>query len=267
MFLYIAIIVFIFGTIIGSFLNVLVFRYNNRLFQKPRSECFSCGHQLAFFDLIPVVSFISLGGRCRYCKSRISYQYPLVEILTGIIFLILFLDMEIVNVELFFYFAVWSLFIAILVYDLKHKIIPELLVYLLIFLSLSKIIFFISANDLFSDPFLHYALLSGPIVASPLALLWFFSRGRWMGFGDVKLTLAIGWLLGVVDGFSALILSFWAGAIIGIGLILFSKLNLLLSQKFKNLTIKSEIPFAPFLILGTALVSFLGINIFDILWY
>src|SRR3989344_6587990 len=103
--------VFIFGSIIGSFLNVLIFRYNNRFFLKQRSECFSCGHKLNFFDLIPILSFLKLGGRCKYCHSKISYQYPLVEFFTALVFLGLYLKINLLNPALFFSFIISAILI------------------------------------------------------------------------------------------------------------------------------------------------------------
>lgn len=249
--------VFIFGTIIGSFLNVLILRYNSNVLKRERSECFSCGHELAFYDLIPILSFIFLKTRCRYCKSKISFQYPLVEFFTGLTFLLVYIKVNSFSLDLFFYFLVFSILIAIFVYDLRHKIIPDGLVYTLIAISLFK--------TLLLNNFYFLSLFStGVLVMSlPLFLLWLISSGKWMGFGDVKLTLALGLLLGFWDGVGALTLSFWLGAIIGLILVLLLKL---LSHKSKNLTIKSEIPFAPFLILGFAIVFFTNFNPLILFW-
>ena len=254
-------VVLIFGSIIGSFLNVLILRYGNGVLKSSRSKCFSCGHTLDPSDLIPIFSFLFLGGKCRYCGSKISIQYPLVEFFTALSFLLTYLKLG-WSLETLFYWVIWSIFIAIFVYDLKHKIIPNGLVYILIVLSLLKIIFIIWLG--FNED-LFWLILSGPIIASPFALLWLVSRGRWMGFGDAKLALAIGWLLGLSQAFSALILAFWIGAIVGLLLVFLSKMTLL-SQKFKNFTIKSEIPFAPFLIIGTAIIFWGDIDIFYFLF-
>jgi len=239
-------------------LNVIILRYGVKDISKTRSGCLSCSHQLAPKDLVPIFSFIFLGGRCRYCKSSISLQYPLVEFLTGLIFLLLYSILGL-SLGLLFSFLVSALFIIIFVYDLKHKIIPDAAVYSLILLSLCYMLYSNFEN------LTPLVLLSGVIVATPFAFLWFFSGGRWMGFGDAKLSLSIGWLLGLSGGISAITIAFWIGAITGLFLLLVSKIkNFGLSQKFKNLTIKSEIPFAPFLILGTAIVFFCGFSVFDL---
>jgi len=141
----------------------------------------------------------------------------------------------------------------LLVYDLKHKIIPNGFVYAFILISFL---------NLFISPYLgmelpsKMELLAGPILAIPFVLLWFFSRGTWMGLGDGKLALGIGWMLGITKGISAILVAFWAGAIVGI---------ILLFLKPKTITMKSEIPFGPFLVLGLLLVLLFNINILDFL--
>src|SRR3989344_8584045 len=117
------VILFVLGTGIGSFLNVLALRYPK--LPLARSACPKCGTRLRWFELIPIISFLALGGRCRSCKVRISWQYPLVEIWTGLVF---------VTVPLIF-IPVFCLYIAISIYDWHHKIIPDLFVYSAILLS------------------------------------------------------------------------------------------------------------------------------------
>jgi len=250
------IIVLIFGTLIGSFLNVLVLRYNTgHSIVNDRSRCFSCGKTLEWFELIPIFSFVAQGGRCRSCKARISWQYVLVEILTGLVFLSIFWKFfTIFNLpHLIFYLFIFSILIAISVYDYRHKIIPDGLVYTFIFLS------FLNALYVFFEYGSWSSLVAGPLIALPFLLLWLVSRGAWMGFGDVKLSLGMGFLLGLAPGIYALILAFWIGGGIGLILLLLSAISkksvnnnqlLILGKRF---TIKSEIPFGPFLILGTFL--------------
>ena len=113
-------VVFVLGLIIGSFLNVVVLRLNTgESIIKSRSKCFSCGHRLGFFDLIPVLSFVFQKGRCRYCQSKISRHYPLVELITGIVFVLTAL--KIFNFQnllsLIFYWAMFSILIAVSAYD------------------------------------------------------------------------------------------------------------------------------------------------------
>ncbi|MGH7249668.1 MAG: prepilin peptidase, partial [Minisyncoccia bacterium] len=129
----IPIIFFVFGLIIGSFLNVVILRFNTEKSFGGRSACMSCQSALAWYELIPVFSFLGLGGRCSNCKTRISIQYPLVELFTGFVFAALFLKFQ----EIFFfstpvfiltyaYYAVaFSILIIVAVYDIRHKIIPD----------------------------------------------------------------------------------------------------------------------------------------------
>ncbi len=253
--IYIAI--FILGTIIGSFLNVVIYRYKTGWsIISGRSRCMSCGHELAWFELLPVFSFIFLGGRCLKCHSKISWQYITVELLTAILFILAFWhDGGLLNwSQVLFSWIIISLLIVIGVYDWRHKIIPDHFVYTLIILG-----FFYQILTNWVWPFdliFVNAILSGLYVTAPLAFLWLISRGRWMGFGDVKLTLGLGWWLGLTLGFYGLIWSFWLGAIFGVLAVAFKW-----TQFGKQITFKNEIPFAPFLILGFALVYFTGIGI------
>jgi len=246
--IYLSIIVFLFGTIMGSFLNVIIFRYNTGRKPTGRSFCFSCGKKLNWYELIPIISFLIQKGKCKKCKSRISVQYPVVEILTGVIFLLIFNSQFLIFNEIsifktIFYWIIFSILIIISVYDIRHKIIPNRLV--LFFIILSFISLFLNGRSELID------VLSGFIFATPFALIWLFSKGRMMGLGDAKLILGIGFLLGFSQGLVSLIISFWFGAIVGIGLILLNR----------TFTIKSEIPFGPFLILGAFIVFLWNIDL------
>lgn len=260
--------VFALGTIAGSFINVVTLRFKTGLGLLGGSFCFSCGKQLGWHELIPIVSFLLQAGRCRYCHSKLSIQYPLVELLTGLVFLLIasktltvFGASHILNT--LYYILIFSLLLAIAVYDIRHKIIPDSFVYAFVSLSLGLLLFKLWTSDVES-----LELLAGPILSSPLVLLWLISRGRWMGLGDAKLTLGIGWLLGLSSGFAALVLSFWIGAIVGLGVLLGRYLLRIRSKglflKDKNLTMKSEIPFAPFLALGTFLAFFFNLDFVDL---
>jgi len=271
---------FVFGLIIGSFLNVLIARYQTGLSISGRSFCFSCRHKLSWYELIPIVSFLLQKGRCRSCNSRISWQYPTVELITGILFLFIFLKLDFsFSLHYFllstFYFFVFTILLAIAFYDIRHKIIPDAFVYTFIAFSFLNVFRFLSFDnlDLFVLSRIGEAwefgvwLIAGPILATPFALLWLISRGRWLGLGDAKLTAGIGWLLGLSSGVAALILAFWIGAFVGVILLaLNSSTNGIhrLFPRLKRFTMKSEIPFAPFLIFGTFLVFFYDISFADI---
>ena len=261
------IFVFIFGTIIGSFLNVLILRYNTGVSTlKGRSFCFSCGKKLGPLELIPLFSFLFQKGKCKGCQSKISWQYPIIETLTGVLFVGVFMkyfDLADLSLNIWYFLVsliVVAILVAITVYDLKHKIIPDGLVVTFGILSLLKILvdFFLLAStpEEIRSQVIWY-LAAGPILALPFFLIWLVSRGEWMGLGDPKLILCMGWFLGPAAGLSAVILAFWTGALYGIILMILSKF------KWHELKVnrKSEVPFAPFLVLGFLLVFFFNIDI------
>jgi prepilin signal peptidase PulO-like enzyme (type II secretory pathway) len=258
---------FALGAIIGSFLNVVAYRYGTAKNLGGRSSCMTCCQQLKWYELIPVVSYVMLSGKCRTCKSKISSQYPFVESITGLLFALTFLKLlpvletsPLVFVLLFAFFAyIFSILMVIAVYDIRHKMIPDRLVFLFSSLSLAMLVFmfFISGDNLIS---LVINLLSGPVLALPFALLWYFSKGKWIGFGDAKIALGMGWFLGLAGGVSAVALGFWIGAVVSIFLLLVSKYG---KSKIK-ITRNTEIPFAPFLLIGLAVVFFFNFDFFYI---
>lgn len=258
-------IFFVLGLIIGSFLNVVIYRLNTTKSLGGRSACMSCRNTLSWYELIPVFSYLFLGGRCRNCKTKISPQYIFVELITGLVFAALFWKFQdaffvfpgVFAITYAYYAIAFSLLIVIAVYDIKHKIIPDMLAFLFGILAFVGIFFFSSTGLYWHIP-ITLEFLSGILIASPFALFWLISGGRWMGLGDAKLALGIGWLLGVSLALSALTLAFWIGAIVGVALVILSKNN-----KMRAFGMKSEIPFAPFLVLGTFLAFICELNLFN----
>ncbi len=254
----------------GSFLNVLVLRYGTGISpMKGRSFCFSCGKKLGALELIPVFSFLFQGGKCKGCQSKISWQYPVVEAIAGLLFVAVILrysglvglifDSWLVVISL----LVIAVLVAITVYDIKHKIIPDGLTITFGLLALTKIV--LDYNQLTLTPeaskiHLISYLLAGPGLALPFFFLWLFSKGRWMGLGDPKLMVCMGWFLGPIMGLSAIILAFWSGALYGLVLLALSKF----SWHGLKITGKTEVPFAPFLVLGFLLVFFFQIDILNL---
>lgn len=270
----ISLAVFLLGLFIGSFLNVIIYRYGTGGWWRGRgaagrSKCFSCGKPLHWYELVPVLSFVIQRGRCRGCRSKIAWQYPTVELLTGLAFLGVYQLFPDSYLLVSLSWAIFSLLIIILVYDLRHKIIPDGPVFAFIGLSLltatSRTFLDIDSSRKVLD--VNTWLMLGQYLLAALILflffwaLWYFSGGRWMGFGDAKLAAGVGLLLGLQPGITAIVLAFWSGALVGVGLILIGKLFKSLGFK---LSIKSEIPFAPFIILGTALALFGQLNLLDI---
>ncbi len=253
-------IVFIFGTIIGSFLNVVIYRYNSGSSPlKGRSQCFSCSKTLHWYELVPVFSFLLQNARCRKCKVNLSWQYPIVEVLSGVIFVAVYLLGKPI-IESAYLVTIFSTLLVIAVYDLRHQIIPDGLVAFFAVLALGWFVWTTGFANVLHFPYL-WTIIAGPMLFSPFWALWLVSSGRWLGLGDGKLALGIGWFLGAMLGGSAVLLAFWIGAAYALTIMTAQKLG---TQFFSSkLSMKSEIPFGPFLILGVFIVYFTGVNFFD----
>ena len=257
----------LFGLVVGSFLNVIVLRHGVRSIN-GRSGCMSCGSQLRWHDMVPVVSWLTLRGKCRVCRARVSVQYPLVEAATAVGFGFigassLSVASQIVSC------IILAVLICIAAYDMLHTIIPDEWAYS--FATLGFISQFLMP---YTGQFSIWSVLSGPLAASLLFALWLFSRGRWMGLGDAKLALGIGWLLGPVLGVFAVVAAFIIGGVVSAPLLLMSsKWWRGLVRKFTHtgtspnvvlgVTMKSEIPFGPFLVLSCIIIWFASINGID----
>lgn len=234
------------GAIAGSFLNALSFRFNTGRGMGGRSHCMHCGHTLEAPDLVPLFSFLALRGRCRHCGSKISLQYPLVEAAAAVLGA-LTLSAHPAPLLFAFWFIVWMTLLFVVVYDVRHTVIPWSCSGLLAALA---VVYLIAGHH--TNP---VDVAAGPALALPLFLLSLVSGGRWMGWGDGALELGLGWLLGLTAGLTAFILAFWSGALVGIALIFLSR----------GVTMKSEMPFAPFLILGAFVVHFFHVDFFSTL--
>ncbi len=250
-----SVFIFLFGLVSGSFLNAVIWRmYFRTPVWQGRSMCPACLHTLSWQDLIPVISFFLLRARCRYCAKQISWQYPIVELVTGALFLLIFNFSVQSGFELFYLWFVAASLIVIFVYDLRHYVIPDKVVYPAIILAfLWDLIRNLKLDISNFEPLLN------PIGAAILASAFFFaiyacSKGKWMGFGDVKLALLMGLVLGFPRIIVAIFVAFVVGAAFSLFLIFFRKKQW-----------KSEVPFAPFLVLGTFLALFFGAPIVN--WY
>jgi len=253
--------VFLLGIAIGSFINAVVYRLNvGEDFIFKRSHCPNCGHVLSWKDLIPVFSFLILKGSCRYCQKPISWQYPIIESITGILFLLIFCLLPAANPLVIAYtFLITSFLLIIVVYDLKYYLIPDKVIYPAIAISFFVNIFIAFQRYYFSDFSRAFGLIINGWLASLLASGFFlaivlFSKEKWMGWGDVKLAIFMGLILGLPNILVALFVAFLSGAIIGIGLIVLKRKNL-----------KSEVPFGPFLAAGTFVALVWGERIVG--WY
>ncbi len=239
-----SVFIVMFGLCIGSFLNVVIYRLEQKQSLQGRSFCPHCKHQLAWYDLVPLFSFLFLGGKCRYCKGNISLQYPLVELATAIIFLAIWWQHFPIS-SLFLWYLAASL-VVILVYDAKHYLIPDTVLFPAIAVALVYRLVFPMGGWTF--------FLGAASLCIFFFVIFFISKGTWIGFGDVKLAILMGLLLGFPGVWLALFLASMIGSIWG---------GLLMLQGKKGL--KSQLPFAPFLILGTVVAFCWGSNILS--WY
>jgi leader peptidase (prepilin peptidase) / N-methyltransferase len=247
--------VFLFGIFIGSFLNVVIYRVpRGESIVFPSSHCPHCRHRLAWYDLIPLVSYLLLRGKCKYCKQNISLSYPLVELSTGLLFLFLFYlsITPIVNIILLLYLlTMGSIFTVIFFTDLKYGIIPFQVIFVGLIVSFlylfSSFSFSIFLNHIFSSLGAFISFLS----------LFLLTKGRGMGLGDVVLVLLMGLFLGFPNIAFALYLAFLTGAIISLILVLIG------SKRLRHDTI----PFGPFLVAGTLISLFLGNSILRLMQY
>ena len=237
-------LLFILGLCIGSFLNVVIDRLPGGQTLRGRSKCDHCGKTLDAKDLIPLFSYLILGGECRYCHKKISIQYPIVEFLTGVIFILVYamfgLSLTPFGLAIFILrLILYSTLICIFVIDLKLRIIPDELI---IIITVIAIIMRFIEGSLGWE-----AVLSGLSLFLIFLVLYILTRGRGMGMGDVKYALVMGFFLGfpkVVIGFYT---AFLTGALVSIILILRGK------KRFGQ-----TIAFGPFLVFATVVADIWG---------
>jgi len=263
-------IVFLFGAAVGSFIAVIGSRYNTGLpFLKGRSICFSCNTVLQKKDLFPILSFLFLKGRCRYCDSKIPKETFIIEILMGLLSVLAalksgftFSDFSwLLSTNYCLLTTIFAVILLISVYDLKHFIIPDS--FLVSFFIFSFLYTLLLATGYW---LLIVNLLSGIVLTIPFLLLFLISKGRWLGFGDVKYIAVLGFFLGLSQGLSAVVLAFWIGAAFALVALLLKrfKSHFSLPTLVNNLTIKSEIPFGPFLSAGIIISFYFNADLFQI---
>jgi prepilin signal peptidase PulO-like enzyme (type II secretory pathway) len=238
-----SILVFCFGLLIGSFLNVVIYRIPKDLsVVKPRSACPSCGKTIAWYYNLPVLSWIFLKGKCAYCGTKIAWRYPLIELTVGFFAYYLFPD----NLEPYalfefvFYFSVACVFLAHFIIDLEHHLLPDKINLYLLLITIPYVAF--TAPPI-------YWILGGAIgFLGPLAVTWAFYKLRGqigLGGGDIKLFGILGLILGPVGIMHNIFMSCFAGAIIGVSVILIKKGD-------KN----TPLAFGPYIILTASLQIF-----------
>lgn len=247
-------ILFTLGLMVGSFLNCLIYRLEIDSKPTGRSFCPSCKHKLSWKDLIPLFSYLLLKGKCRYCGKKISIQYPVVEVATGALFLLAGLAVSpglvLEYIELILVLIVFSLLIVVFVYDLKHFIIPNKIIYPAILgaFLLAGLKGWVASNHFLT--LTH--LTAGAAVFFIFLAIYLITKGKGIGFGDVRYAFFMGLFLGFPKVVVGLFLSFVIGAIIGVVLIIIG------SKERKDM-----IPFGPFLVLGTTIAYLWGSQLID----
>ena len=239
--------IFLLGLCIGSFLNVVIFRTRNgESLIRGASHCPKCKTILRCHELIPLVSFAMLRGRCRKCRERISIQYPLIEFATGVIFVVFFL-WHAGNLTLFMRDSVSAIFlIAIAVYDIRYLEIPDRF-------TVPGMIFAFLANVWMGrDPL--PLIIAGAIIGGFFFTQYAASKGRWVGTGDILLGVFMGLLLGLPFGLTALFVAYISGALFSVYLVL-----------ARHKTAKTLMPFGAFLSTSSLVVLVIGKPILD--WY
>ncbi|MDD3194102.1 MAG: prepilin peptidase [Oscillospiraceae bacterium] len=244
-------LVFFFGLLVGSFLNVCIYRIpRNESIVFPGSHCTVCGAPLRFFDLIPVVSYLLLGGRCRYCRCTISPRYPLVELTTAMLITLQGWRRGI-TASFFLYAALTAVLVAVAIIDFDHQIIPDGLVLAIAMLGLAQLIVVLLPQ---LGPAVLLERTAGFLLGGGLFfLISVISRGG-MGGGDVKLAAVLGLWFGWKQLLLLMFLAFVSGAFVSVVLLL---------AHIKDR--KEGVPFGPFLAAAAYLVSLFGSELVH--WY
>ncbi len=264
------------GVVFGSFVNAFVWRLHEQAalegkkgaaaqkkraelsISKGRSMCPDCHHTLAAKDLVPIFSWLWLGGKCRYCRKPISWQYPLVELLTGLLFVASYLSwpLELYGVGLY-QFVFWLfyvvIFMALAVYDLRWFLLPDRVVFPLVAVALVEVVSVAIWQQSWSA--LWQPLVGAAVIFGLFYLLFQISKGMWIGGGDVKLALALGLIAGTP--LNAFLVIFFASLLGTLG----SVPALLQGKK----GLKVHIPFGPYLLAATFIVVLYGSAITN--WY
>ena len=254
---------FFLGACIGSFLNVVIYRTSSgESWVLGRSHCEKCSAQIAWYDNIPLLSFLLLKGKCRHCSQPLSYSHPVVESLTGIImvwwWVVGFFFFQLTQapfsvLQPFFWLAVALLLLAITIVDIRYLVIPSSPLMILTVLVIAYRVALVFSGIMQPADFI-YSICSMASVVLLFWFLWYLTGGRGMGFGDVQLVLPLSLLVGWPEILVWLFLSFTLGSVVGLSMI-----------ALRRAQFGKPIPFGPFLILGTVLTLIWGSSIIS--WY
>ncbi len=244
--------IFIFGTCIGSFLNVCIYRIpENRSIISPGSSCPNCHNSIPFYLNVPILSYVYLKGRCRFCRHPISIRYPFIEALTGVAAVLLFLKFGFSS-AMFYWFVFISVLITISFIDFDHQIIPDRISIPGIFVFTSSCYFLPEMTIIQS---LKGILGGGGILYAIAAVYYLLRKQEGMGGGDIKLLAMIGAATGINGVLFSIFTGSLLGTLAGISTMLYMRIS---DTKFK-------IPFGPFLSAGAILYIFFGHEIIQ--WY
>ena len=237
------------GAITASFINVVTLRmYTGRPLLVGRSQCDSCTTLLSWFELIPIFSFFVLRGRCRTCGSLIGRDHIIAELLLALLFVGAYM-LHGISILLLLSLLFFALVLGIVLYDMRHTIIPNIFVYPLI--ALGFIVFFIEGIRI-------ETFIAALVISALFAFIWLVSQGRAMGFGDAKFVLALALFVGYPLSITGFVLSFWIGAVVSVALLVFSS---------KGRTMNHEVPFAPYLALGFICAYLLQFNLLPVIFF
>lgn len=242
------------GLCIGSFINVVVLRtHSGKSFVTGRSECPKCHKQLAWYELLPLLSYVLQRGTCRGCGKRISAQYPIVEFITGLLFAGLYVFWGVNSTLAVFSLVIWllvtGLLVASAVYDWRWMLLPD--AFMLPAIAIA-VLYVLLLGTYFGQNALLARGLGALVFAGFFAALWGFSKGKWLGDGDIRLGLVMGLMLNTSQLITAVFFSFNIAALASIVLI-----------ATKRKTRKDVIPLGPFLIIGTFIGLFVGQVLLD----
>lgn len=246
--------IFLIGIVFGSFFNVCIFRIpNKQSILNPQSYCYNCNTMIRYLDLIPILSWIFLKGKCRYCGQKISLRYPLIELLTGILFVMTY-NVYGLNFVTINYLVLISLLIIITFIDIDHYIIPDRII---IFGSIFALLFKLMNQVISTKDSIIGGIVCGGGMFILINLIELVVKKEAMGGGDIKLFFMIGLFVGLKLGLLTILMSIYVGAAYGIVTIVYSKIK---KQEYNPM-----IPYGPFISVGAFIAVLRGTNIIN--WY
>lgn len=252
-----SIIVFVVGLMIGSFLNVCIYRIpKGESISYPPSHCVNCGSRIKWYDLIPLISYVTLKGKCRNCNKKISIRYPIFELLNGILFLTLFAKYG-MSIDFIKYAFLISLLTVIGIIDFKTSDVYTNTIYTGIIFSVIFIILGVCINQYRLKDFLNFllgAVIGGGVISLIIIITKILLKKEGMGWGDAEICLVVGMFLGVKLTLAMFFIAFVLGGIIGI--------ILLLMKKNKR---TDAIPFGPYIVIASIIVIYFGNELIQ--WY